>query len=218
MKTFRKIFIMGVVLIMPLAAHALTSVTSASVRVYKMYLSTSALCTAPFQTVDFGSSGTLVDMAATPTIGAGSVNTGTYPCVIFKMSDAVSFVPSANDGSLCTAGTTYTIDVCQTRGSTTVTTTNPEDGSSTTCTSGTDTVWVYLSTGATSTTGSSTNNTFTPPTSTSDATHGLHLSSSVVISAAATGTFTFGTTNKVDGSGGSTSSCDMQPPDFGFSL
>lgn len=222
MKTFiYSILTVFVLVAMVGAAQATTNATSANVTVYKVYFSTDPLCTAPFQTADFGSAGVTVDMVAGGAFGSvTSVAAGTYKCVIMKMSDQVTFVPQATDGA-CTAGTATTIDVCKDYGSGAPTTQDPETGTISTCTgtmstNSTDTIFTYLSTSATTTTGGSSNNPLLPPTSADPAATGFRMNGNVVFSATSTGTFVFGTDGKVDGV--TTGSCDMNPPDFGFRL
>ena len=155
-------------------------------------------------------------MASNPTIGSGSVANGTYPCVIFKMSDQVTFVPSANDGTGCVSGTSYTIDVCSDFGSGAPQVTD-NNGNITTCAtaSGTeDTVWVYVSTFSSSTNGYSGHNAFAPPATNGDSQNGFNLASEIIISSTTTGTLVFGTDGKVAESNGS---CELRSPDFSFS-
>lgn len=222
MKTsIHKILVVVMLLAMAGIANATTNASSASVTAYKAYFSTDPLCVAPFEVADFGSSGRTVDMVAGGAFGSvTTVAAGTYKCVIIKMSDQVTFTPQATDGA-CTAGTATTIDVCKDYGSGAPTTQDPETGTISTCTgtastNSTDTVFLYLSTSATTSTGGSSNNPFLPPTSSDLAATGFRMNGNVVFSTTATGTFVFGTDGKVDGV--TNGVCDMNPPDFGFSL
>lgn len=216
-----------------LAPNAFAGVNTAvaTVKLYKAYMSTSGDCSSPVtffnaetDMANFPNGYAEVDMVAGPTIGSGTLADGTYQCVIFKMSDRVTFTPSANDGTACVAGTSYTIDVCWSYdGTTPITIQNAETGAQTSCTaaSGTeDTVWVYVSTYAAATTGSQNNNAFMPPTSNGDATHGFVLASGqIVFSSNMIGTFVFGTDGIVAslpyGPSGA-AVCNMDPPTFGF--
>lgn len=216
----KKILISAILLVGVMAmsgvASAVTNATAASVRVYKVFLSTDPLCVAPFQTIDLGSAGVAVDMVAGGSFGAvTTVAVGTYKCVIMQMSDQVTFTPLATDGA-CTAGTSATIDVCADHGGGFPTTQNPETGAISTCTASTDTIFTYISTLATTTTGSQTNNPLLPPTAALPADTGFKLNNDVVFSAAGTGVFTFNTVGKVDGVTNGT--CDLLPPDFGFHM
>lgn len=213
-----------------IAAPAMAGVDTASalVKLYKAYASTSGLCTSPvtffnaegdaatyplgYSEVDFAS--------AVNTIGTGTIADGTYNCVIFKISDHVTFVPAANEGTECVAGTSYTIDVCQDWGIGAPTITNPDTGATTTCTSNEDIVWIYLSTYSTNSGGSPDNQSFTPPTANGDSTNGVNLTSAMTVSADLTGTFVFGTAGRVatlPHGPGQTDICNMDQPTFGFS-
>lgn len=208
-------------------AHAATSPTVATVKLYKAWMSPNGDCSSPVSFFDGGATPTAVDMVTGPTLGTGSLAAGTYRCVIFQMSDQVSFTPAANDGTACVAGTSYTIDVCSSHdgGMTTPSTKNPETGATVSCTAadGTDdTVWVYISTYSTATTGSAQSNPFTPPTQSGDADHGFSLASgAITISSNITGTFVFGVNNTLAtlpyGPNG-TDVCSMEPPSFGFTV
>lgn len=214
----KKILFLFVLLLFPFPTNATVNATSATVKVYKVYFSSSGDCSSPiviFNGETTSAGFVQVNMAAAPTIGQGNATPGTYPCVIFKMSDQITFVPSASEGN-CTAGTSYTIDVCKDYGAGAPTVQNAETGAISTCDSTENTMWVYVSTFSTTTSGISTNDPFRPPASNGDATRGFKLTGAVQISGSATGTFVFGTNNKVDGI--SFSSCDMDAPDFAFRI
>lgn len=229
-KIFFAMFLMAS---MASAAHAATNPTVATVRLYKAYMSASGDCSSPSTFFDAASDPTTypsgyaeVDMVTGPTIGQGTIADGTYPCVIFKMSDQLTFRPLANDGTACVAGTAYTIDICSSHGgATTPSTKNPETGLTISCTEADgseDVVWVYVSTYSTATTGSLDNNAFLPPTSSSDPLHGFSLASgAITISGNITGTFVFGVNGTIAslpyGPGG-TDICNMNPPSFGFTV
>ncbi len=216
--TFIYLFI--VTLLMAPQAMAAVDTAEANIKLYQAYFSENEDCSDPILFLD-GEEEALgyfeVDMAASPTIGDGSIAEGTYQCVIFKMSDQVTFTPSATEGD-CIAGTEVEMDVCRDYGeeSTAPTVTDAVTGEEATCADadGTeDTIWVYVSTGSTTTGGDEDHNAFAPPTD-SEPTNGFLLSDEIVISGDITGTFIFGTDDKVSASFGE---CDMQAPDFGFS-
>lgn len=202
--------------------------TSTVVKLYKAYASTSGLCTNPVvflnaeaDTATYPNGYSETDFAsANNTVGTGTIADGTYNCVIFKVSDNVTFVPETNEGASCVAGTSYTIDVCRDFGAGAASIYNPETGATTTCSDNEDTVWVYISTYATNTSGNQANNPFTPPTADGDASHGIQFGSAMVVSADLTGTFVFGTDGKIAtlpyGPNGS-NTCDMDQPTFSFS-
>lgn len=231
------ILLVAVCLLMSPSVMAQTADTSsATVHLYKAYISANGNCasaTAFYDAADDttnrvadanGNYYVNVDMNTDPTIGSGTLADGTYNCVIFKMSDQNGFVPATDAGSACVAGTTYTIDVCYdyTGGGSPPTTYDPETGATTSCTEATgteDVVWVYISTYSTATEGDQFHSAFMPPTASGDSDHGFALGTGTInFTSDMTGTFVFGTAGKVltreerDG----TLRCDMQPPNFGF--
>lgn len=193
---------------------------SLEIKLYRFAVSTNSDCSNPQVVIDktTGSSEPeYVSMLDKPEFGEGSVDNGTYPCVMIEMSDHIKFSPDGNVGSLCDGNTTYTLDVCGGGGSYT-----DLDGNVSTCSgdngadpsdSRVDTkVVLYLSTASTSTSGS---NAFQPPTSDSDASNGFKLASSLVVSGTEVGVF------DVDGSGqvesdDSRTYCEFMPPTFSF--
>ena len=185
--------------------------SSLKLQVYSVMLSTSPLCTSPV-TVFSSALATEVDFLATPTLGSGNPPDATYNCVIIKMSDIIKFTPSTSSGS-CTAATEYVADVCRVDNN--GTTLAPDSSAAPTACTGTDpapqsdTVYLYLTTNATAGTGG---NTFMQPTSTSS-TDGLPLSAPLVIAGNARSKFVVNATGKVDGS---SPTCGMNPPLFGF--
>lgn len=178
-----------------------------SLSVYKVAVSTSPLCTNLTTILDNGSTPTTVNFLSAPTIGNGSVANGIYKCVAIEFSDTISFTTATTTGS-CTAGTAYTINVCRSGTSTLI------DGTSVPCTTGTERVAMYLSTAATSTSGSDSNSAFLPPTNEAgDATRGLNLASPLTVTGSVISDFVVNATDKISGSG---ATCDMQPPTFSF--
>lgn len=217
----RHVLMLALLLGVPGVASAVTSATSLTTTVYKVLFSTSGLCAAPFETIDFGSSGKALDvLAASPEFGSGKVASGTYKCIIFKMSDTVKFTPTATDGA-CTGGTSVTLDVCKpfTISGTSVTPTSkdPETGTTSNCSTANDTVFVYVSRFSTTTDASGTHNGLLPPAADGDATQGFKLGTDVPIDGNKTGTFVFDARNKVDGTT-SPGTCTMNAPNFAFRL
>ncbi len=189
--------------------------SSATWTLYKVYLYESADCTGAPQVVLDDTTGVSEDFVNNPTMSSVSnVDSGTYNCVAIKISDEVTFVPSADSGSECVSGTSYTISVCQSS----QTSQDADTGASTTCTDGADTVWVYLSTWAST---AQSMDTFTPP-STQGESSGINLGSALTVSedGTTTGTFIIDTTGTVDtaatGADGA-DVCDMAQPTFSFS-
>lgn len=176
-------------------------------KVVKMAVSTSPLCTNLVTVIDNSSSTTLdyIDFLGNPNLGSGKVDDGTYPCIAIQFYDKIKFSSDTTTGS-CTSGTEVSMGVCQASS-----TSKMIDGTTTTCTSGEDLVTMYLSTASTSTNGS---DAFNPPTTLSDATKGLKLNNALTVSGGGVAKFIVNGTGQIDGSG---ASCDMQPPAFSFS-
>lgn len=200
------------------------NVTTATMSVYKAYLYTNSTCTGTPETIfDYGGSPQSYDLATTPSMGTGTVADGTYQCFALKMSDQVSFTPAQDDGTYCKAGTSYTMDVCQPRTGYAPNFYDPDGDTWTACASGSQTVWVYISTESTSTSGTSSNNPFAPPQTGggcdaqagSFTECGMKLNNNIVVSGTTTGTFVFGTDGKVE-SNENDGECDMEQPDWGF--
>ncbi|MBF0274059.1 MAG: hypothetical protein HQK84_02385 [Nitrospinae bacterium] len=214
-------------------ASAGVNTQTANITVYKINLYPNADCTGTAQTILDVSGGQSFDMAASPTLTSSSVTDGTYNCFAMKMSDNVTFTPAADTGTNCVAGTSYTIDVCKpisdgSGGTLTPYYYNPEGGSTpsdaagySACTTGNDTVWVFVSTTSTATAGSSGHNAFAPPNSSGSCQYsgdpspgcGFKLSNAITVSGNTTGTFVFDTDGKVQDSNGA---CDMEAPNFGY--
>jgi len=217
----KKLIIVLALLLIPSMAAAAVGTSSAIVKVYKGYASTSGLCTNPveFFSVEGGVEVNFND--PDNSIGSGSLADGTYNCVIFKMSDSITFIPDADEGAECVAGTSYTLDVCGVfESSDPMTITNPEDGSTADCSSDEDILYVYISTYSAATEGGQNQQAFTAPTSDGDTTNGFNLSGAMIVSGNGTGTFTFGTVGKVETQQATqtTYRCGMEPPDFGFAF
>jgi hypothetical protein len=188
-------------------AQAATSATSLKLQVYSVMLSTSAQCTSPV-TVFSSATPTEVDFLAAPTLGSGNPPDGSYNCIIIKVLDSIKFKPSANDGASCTGGTEYSTDICQTG----ETTRAPDAaGAASACsTAAPDVVYLYLTTGRVGTGGG---NAFLQPLAPNNTSYGVSLTSPLVISGTATAKFVVNAAGKVDGS---SASCSMNPPVFGF--
>lgn len=202
-----------------LLADSNINVSELWIKPVQFWVSTSALCTNPIKVFDAGSLADAeeADFTRIPPIGSGELPSGTYNCLIMVMSDQVRFLPASNSSSgNCSATTHVTIDVCN--NNSVVTYTLP-DGTTGTCQGGIRTsrveqmVAVYISTGSTSTNPAGAN-AFQAPTSASDSTKGLNLTSPLIIGGSSASTqFVADTTGKVQDSSGS---CDMQPPVWGF--
>jgi hypothetical protein len=177
------------------------------VKIYEVWASKASDCSAPEKVIDLAE-GVEIDMTQNPQIGSGSIEDGTYECLIVVASDQIKVTPSTNGGS-CTAGTEVTQDICLTTFSSTL-----PDGTTTTCGGNPnppgnlqdDTIAIYVSRGSTST-GMGTNtqcnpstslNPFQAPTSANDDCNGVNLPSSVTVNGDLTTTFTIDVQNKLD--------------------
>lgn len=179
--------------------------TEMNIKVYKFAVSASTDCSNPI-TIYENESPTAENFLGNPTIGSGSLNDGSYPCVIMEISDNMTFKPATSEGN-CTAGTSYTIDVCRSDSGGTSTLI---DGSTTTCTGtnmdgshvyGDDRVAVYMSTS-----GTTEGEAFRPDSP-------LPLTAAFTVNGSTVATFV------ADGSGQVESlsdGCDMGAPAFGF--
>jgi len=195
--------------------HAAGSPSYAYLKVYSAAVSTSALCTNPVVLFD-SATPREINMFDSPTIGGGDLADGTYRCVMMKISDTIRFKPAANDGTACLATNEYNLDVCGsgTSGN------NPITGATINCTGGTlnavgsDTVYIFISTNSTDTTGAGAN-AFQAPTSAADGARGMNLGAPFVVAGSSAGQFVMDLTNKVDGTS-SAPDCDLKPPLFKF--
>jgi hypothetical protein len=215
-----------------MAADLALSASSIKLKVYKMAVSTSALCTNLITVLDNGSTPTEVDFLQNPNLGSGTLADGTYPCIVIEFSDVIKFTPSTTSTSgNCVATTEYSLDVC--RGDngggssvlidgTTTTCTGTSGTSTTYGTAGADRVAMYISTASTGTN----TNAFAAPTSIGDTAKGLPLTSALTVSGTTSGKFVANPAGQVcDGNaigcenatvtGGTR--CEMGPPAFSFS-
>lgn len=171
--------------------------SSLKLTVYGVWLFTTSDCSGTAVEVFNGTTGQEVDVIAGGSYGSGNVSPNTFRCIVLKMSDNVKFTPSTSDGS-CTAGTEYTMDVCQTG-----TSSAGPDGTTVNCTTGTnDRPYVFLANGSTCTGSGCSGDTFVSPTS--GAANGLFLDGQIV--APGGGTFGADANGRISGSG---SSCEM---------
>ncbi len=80
------------------------------IAMYSLYLSPNPDCTAPFLVQDYGTSGSLKDFALNQVLFQAEPDAGTYPCMIFRMSDVLSMVPERSFGP-CDSTQTYVGDI-----------------------------------------------------------------------------------------------------------
>jgi len=178
------------------------------VKVYEFAVSESEYCTDAVVVFE-PETPAYSDMVGEPELGEGTLDDGTYECVIIEMSDRIKFTPSADDG-YCDTETEVTIDVCGSHGEQDA---QLADGTAVECSSDEDRVAIFLST----TTNEPTNNVsaFTPPTADDD-TLGINLGAALTVAGDTSGTFIIDTTDTVENDNDG-ESCQMQPPTFTFS-
>ena len=236
----KKIILIITMLLFVSSSAMAAGTTEANVKLYKVYLSLNGDCSSPItawdvanHTDDYPLGYAEVDMVVGPEIGTMTVNeTGTgesYKCIIFKMSDKITFIPDADvsldDVVVCNSEITepYAIDVCYDYGgeSGAPTVTNPETGDTYSCSLTEDMIYLYVSTYSAASEGSQDQNPFAPPTSDGDAVNGFALTSGAfeVTADGSILTFIFGTDGKVNAredEGGAV--CEMEAPDFGATV
>lgn len=212
------------------AADLSLSASSIKLKVYKMAVSTSPLCTNLITVLNNGSTPTEVDFLQNPSLGSGQLANGTYPCIVIEFSDLVKFTPSANSTSgNCSTATEYTLDVCRAANGdtsklidgTTTTCTGTEGDNTTYGTPGDDRVAMYISTASTG----AGSDAFNPPTVVGDATKGLNLGAALTITGTSSGKFVVNPAGQVcdnatagcEGGAGGGTKCQMGPPAFSFS-
>lgn len=195
--------------------------TSLKLKLYKFAVSTSPLCTNLITVVDNGNSPQEVEFIGTVNLGTGVLASGTYPCVVFEMSDNIKYTPGANSASgACVSGVENTLDVCRDQG--TPVTSRLVDGTTTTCSVGVhdDRVAMYMSTGS-----PGTGEAFNPP-SADGVGDGFNLPAALIVSGAVTAQFVVNPTGKMcdntndsgsdcDGAGAG-ATCSFEAPTFSF--
>jgi hypothetical protein len=77
---------------------------------YALYISPNADCSAAVQVQSYGTTASIKDFVAHPTLFSGDPAPGSYQCVAIKMSDVITVVPASTFGN-CTAGTSYPGDI-----------------------------------------------------------------------------------------------------------
>jgi len=83
---------------------------SLTIKVYALYISTSADCSSPQLVQDLGTAGLNKDFMTNPVLFEGTPAVGTYQCVMMKMSDVLNMKPGSTFGG-CVAGTNYSGDI-----------------------------------------------------------------------------------------------------------
>lgn len=208
------------------SASAGVNPSSVKIRIYGVAVSTSTDCSNA-KVISYNAAGTEYDFLANPAIANGTIDAGTYACVILYMSSNISFVPATSSGG-CTAGTTYQQVLCNQGNGCTYTDAAPDSSNvlqfgsdlSATATNHSDTanankVLLFLSTGSTN--DGSAGGTFLRPTASTMANHGLALTSPLVVSSSGgSGTFVVNFAGKVMGDGSAGPACGVDAPVLGF--
>lgn len=179
-------------------------------KVAAMYMSKSPYCTSPI--LVFSKTNVLAyDVFGFPTLGVldnqGRDYDGSYPCIILKMSEQITFRANILEGN-CSMNNSHTTNLC-----TPSHTNTAIDGASTTCSAATDeTVYVYLSTASNSNDPDLANQPFSPPTA-GDLARGVKLNSPFVVNGNVSGRFVVDATSRINNAGGS---CVLSMPKFSF--
>lgn len=84
--------------------------SSVTIRLYALYISPNADCSAPVLVQQLPAAGTDKDFMQNPVLFQGTPATGSYQCVMFKMSDVLKMKPSTSFGA-CVAGVEYSGDI-----------------------------------------------------------------------------------------------------------
>jgi len=126
-------------------AQAVTSPSSPSsfiVKIFEMRVSRNSDCSGAVSVFNTASP-TDVDLFSNHGLGSGVISTGTYHCVMFRISANVTFTPADNlEAPICVSTMTYSYDIYQLPNASVA-----PDGTPVPVTGVTDTPWVYLSDG-----------------------------------------------------------------------
>jgi hypothetical protein len=202
------------------AADVLLGASSLKLKVFKIGLSTSPLCTNLKTVLDNGNTSSEMDFSKNTTLDAGALADGTYPCMVIEMSDTIKFKPDVSSSSgNCSAGTEYSLDLCKTGDSSVL-----GDGTVTSCSTGSENrVAMYITTASRA---GSDGDIFSRPTILDSTVDGLNLTSELTISGTGVDDddveFKVNTDGKVCDSanascnGGGKKSCIISPPSFDF--
>lgn len=205
----KKILILMLITFKTLAANTGIDPDFLKLKVYKIAISKDIYCNDLKVVVDNSGPGAIYeDFLTSPTIGSGSVNVGTYQCVVIEFEDIIKFASLENsDNGFCNAGVDLTNEICT---SATADSIRYIDGSTSTCTNGSQRTSMWLSTGSTN--AAQTGSPFLPPIQ-GDTDRGLQLLSPLVVSEGSIAKFVVNALGKIEDNG---SSCEMQAPTFAF--
>ena len=185
-----------------LSVQATTNPSHVLIKIYEIRMSHNADCTNGVRVVS-NASPVPTDFVTNPSLGSGAIPNGQYQCVMVKLSNIISFTPSANDAPNCTGGTTYARSVFHT-GSGQTNSIDPDGNTITPIGDSQSTVenpfWAYFKIGG------GTQDCKSPATA-------CTLTNPINVSGDKTGTVVVDFDGKVDGS---QNPCDVQAPVFSF--
>ncbi len=198
--------------------------SSLKFKVYKMAVSTSADCSNPVIVINNGSTPVEADIKANPTFGTGSIENGTYPCIMFEVSDTIKYKGEASASGNCSPSVETSRDLCRLDNGGT---SQLIDGTAVTCTDSEDRVALYVST---FTDPAATGNGFVPPTS-AGSMDGANLTSALIVTGTTVGNLIVNTDgflcdnqndsgSDCDGAGSESAgaaACHLEGAIFGFS-
>jgi len=201
---YGSLLMLGMAAFLPTRAMATDSVSPSDVEInfQDLYLSKNTDCSNP-QHVLHNSSNATQNFINSPTLGAGSVPKGTYPCAIVGIYSQITMTPAASTTSstppACVKGVSVTNQICRSGGSSV----DPATGATITCVTGTPTeVFGYFSTTGVASNGGGSGLSPTSP---------LPLSSALVVTGNHTLHFVVDFDNTMQDFGGG-SSCNTQAP------
>jgi hypothetical protein len=181
---------------------------SLKLKIYKVAVSTDPLCT-DMITIFSSATPVYTDFLGSPTLGSGTVPAGTYNCVAIEFSSVIKPTPAetSTGSGACIQGTEFDLNVSNGTAYQLIDGTTGVGGA-------TDTrIAMWLSTASTETTGTNGHSAFVPPTSVGSSTEGFLLSSPLVVSGDAAGTFVVNGSGQIGENG---ASCECGPPAFSF--
>lgn len=189
-----------------------------------MAVSTNANCTSPVTVIDNGDTAVEVDVKTpNPMFGSGHIDNGTYPCIMFEVSDTIKYSGDSSVSGNCSPTSETSRDLCRADNGGT---TKLLDGSVFSCTNSADRVVLYIST---NTVANPSGNGFVPPVG-GGSNDGVHLGSALVVSGSSRGKLVVNTDGYLcdndndtgsdcDGAGADTSTpeaCRLEGADFSF--
>lgn len=187
------------------AGHGTIDAASISVTIRKFAVATGKDCQNP--TVVFASdAGVESDLLSNPTYGSGSVDPGTYECVIIELSKVIQTSAASTSGS-CMQGQAFADVICRDGQ-----TSQLVDGTPVTCSGGGANPQHVTIFATTATTGQNGNQSLLPPASASDTGSGLALTAPLVVSGNRPVTLSVDARQFLDGT---SPVCSTSAPSFG---